>query len=79
MQVENLARFDKSLPGGAGATTIHNLTGGGKVFEAQVMGKVPGSYAIYEKQVDAAGRTTLFRITTVGPDGTLIQIKQKFP
>jgi hypothetical protein len=65
------------LPAGAGETTIHDLPGGGKAFQAEVPGKVPGSKAIYEKQVDAAGKTQQYTKTTLAPAGNVVHVKDK--
>jgi hypothetical protein len=53
------------------------LPGGGKVFQAEVPGRVPGSRAIYEKQVDAAGRTVQYTKTTYDPAGNIPHVKDK--
>ena len=37
--------------------------------------RVPGSYAVCDKQVDASGKAIRTTKTTVGPDGELIHIK----
>ena len=76
-QAANLARFEKKLPAGAGETTIPDLPGGGKAFQAEVPGKVPGSKAIYEKQVDAAGKTQQYTKTTLAPAGNVVHVKDK--
>lgn len=76
-QAANLARFEKKLPAGAGETTIHELPGGGKAFQAEVPGKVPGSKAIYEKQVDSSGKTQQVTKTTVDPKGEIVHVKDK--
>jgi hypothetical protein len=76
-QMANLGRFEKKLPTGAGETAIHDLPGGGKAFQAEVLGKVPGSKAIYEKQVDAAGQTQQYTKTTLDPAGKVVHVKDK--
>ena len=43
----------------------------------RVPGRVPGSYAVYEKVVDAAGKTIDVTKTTFAPDGTIVHIKNK--
>jgi len=40
-------------------------------------GKVPGSSAIYEKQIDAAGKTTQYTKTTYDPAGDIVHVKDK--
>ncbi|MEW6533773.1 MAG: hypothetical protein AB1473_23285 [Thermodesulfobacteriota bacterium] len=78
LQLQNLQRFEKRLPAAASETEIYKLPGGGRVFRAEVPGKVPRSKAIYEKRVDAAGRTTGYTKTTVDPEGKVVHVKDKF-
>ncbi|UFP96417.1 RHS repeat-associated core domain-containing protein [Gloeobacter morelensis] len=79
-QAKNLGRFNKSLPRNAGATKIYNLPNGGKAFQATSPARnIPGSYAIYEKQIDAIGRTLNYTITTIAPNGSVVKIATKFP
>jgi hypothetical protein len=75
-QASNLARFIKKLPAGNTGATVDNL-GDGFLFTSKVPGNVPGSCAIYQKSVDAAGDTTSFLKTTFDPDGHIIHIKDK--
>ena len=76
-QAANLARFNKKLPAAARETVVSDLADGAKSFRAEVPGRVPGSKAIYEKTVDAAGKTTKYTKTTVDPKGNLVHIKEK--
>ena len=76
-QAANLSRFVKKLPRGAGETKIRNLPGGGKAFQAEVPGRVPGSRAVYEKRVNYAGRTTGYTKTTYDPAGNIVHTKDK--
>ncbi|MEM7050378.1 MAG: RHS repeat-associated core domain-containing protein [Acidobacteriota bacterium] len=76
-QAKNLARFNKKLPRGAEKTTVRDLPGGGKAFKAEVPGRVPGSKAVYEKQINAAGETVGFTKTTLDPAGKIVHIKDK--
>jgi hypothetical protein len=79
-QIENLARFQQRLPKSASSVRIYNLPNGGKVFQADVPAKnILGSFATYEKQVDANGTTILYTKTTYAPDGRIVHIKQKYP
>jgi RHS repeat-associated protein len=72
----NLLRFEKKLPANVSATRIFNLPGGGKAFQADSASKnIPGSFAQYEKQVDAAGKTLQYTKTTFGPRGEIIKDK----
>jgi RHS repeat-associated protein len=76
-QHANLKRFNKKLPANATPTKVHDLPGGGKAFQAESAGKVPGSKAIYEKQVDAKGKTTQYTKTTLNPKGKAVHVKDK--
>jgi hypothetical protein len=76
-QDANLGRFKDSLPNGAGPVSFHELPNGGVAFQSTVPGQVPGSYAIYEKQVDAEGVTVQFTKTTVDPHGRIVHTKDK--
>ncbi|MDB4913025.1 MAG: hypothetical protein JWM95_669 [Gemmatimonadetes bacterium] len=76
-QAANLARFEKKMPNGASATRTFNLPLGGKAFQSEVPGRVPGSKAIYEKQVDASGTTMQYTKTTVDPSGNIVHVKDK--
>ncbi|MCS0588933.1 hypothetical protein ACFQ09_11580 [Massilia norwichensis] len=40
-------------------------------------GKVPGSSALYEKQIDSAGKTIQYTKTTTAPDGAIVHVKDK--
>ena len=75
-QGKNLQRFEKNLPSAAGETAIHDLPAGGKAFQAEVPGNVAGS-AVYEKQVDAAGKTMEYTKTTLDPSGKPVHVKDK--
>jgi RHS repeat-associated protein len=77
-QLENLARFKKKLPSNATPTKIYDLPNGGKAFQANSPSKnIPGSFAQYEKQVDASGKTMQYTKTTFGPNGEIIHVKDK--
>jgi hypothetical protein len=76
-QAANLSRFVKKLPRGAGEPSIRDLPSGGKAFQAEVPGRVTGSKAIYEKQVDASGRTIQYTKTTYDPAGNIVHVKDK--
>jgi RHS repeat-associated protein len=76
-QAKNLARFERKLPAGAGQVQVRSLPDGGQIFRAEVPGKVPGSKAVYEKRVDASGKTTGFTKTTIDPQGKVVHTKDK--
>lgn len=75
-QVANLARFNKKLPAGNSGTAVDTL-GDGVLFTSTVPGRVPGSSAVYQKFVDAAGKTISYLKTTFDPRGKIIHIKDK--
>lgn len=75
-QASNLNRFNKKLPSGNTGTAVDTL-GDGVLFTSQVPGRVPGSSAIYQKSVDAAGTTSSYLKTTFDPAGNIIHIKDK--
>jgi len=75
-QASNLARFNKKLPAGNTGTAVDTL-GDGVLFTSKVPGRVPGSSAVYQKSVDAAGNTSSYLKTTFDPKGNIIHIKDK--
>jgi RHS repeat-associated protein len=77
-QQANLDRYTKKLPNGHGPVSLEDLPGGGKAFASEVPGRVPGSKAIYRKEIDAAGRTTGYTKTTIDPQGQIVHTKKKF-
>ena len=46
-------------------------------MQATSPGKVTGSKAVYEKQIDATGKTTQYTKTTYDPEGNIVHIKDK--
>ena len=49
------------------------------MFQSEVPGRIPGSKAVYEKQVDARGVTISHTKTTYAPNGSIVHVKQKYP
>lgn len=79
-QSANLARFQRRLPQNASPVRIYALPNGGKAFQADVPARnITGSFATYEKQVDAVGITILYTKTTYSADGRIVHVKQKYP
>ena len=77
-QANSLARFVKKLPRNAKDNlSIQALPNSGVAIQALSLGKVPGSSAIYEKQVDAWGQTIQFTKTTYDQNGDMIMVKDK--
>lgn len=78
--LSNYNRFLKSLPSGAGDTTITQLPDGSYQFSSDVPAtNIPGSYATYTKVVGPDGVTTTFYKTTIAPDGSVVSVKVKYP
>jgi RHS repeat-associated protein len=77
-QASNFGRYASKLPVKAEPPSIAQLGNGSVEFSARVPGEVPGSYATYTKTVDVAGNTVGYVKTTVGPDGSVISVKDKF-
>lgn len=78
-QAGNYRRYMKKLPAGAEEPTVTALPNGNVLFEAKVPGRVPGSYAIYSKQIDNTGKTVDYNKTTVDPQGKIVHVKNKMP
>jgi len=76
-QAANLARFVKKVPRGTGETSVRDLPSGGKVFQAEVPGRVPDSRPVYKKQVDSTGQTIQYTKTTYDPAGNIVHVKDK--
>jgi RHS repeat-associated protein len=75
-QAANFARFVNKLPAAAEPASVDAL-GDSVMFTAQVPGRVPDSYAIYQKIVNASGETTDYLKTTF-VNGNAIHTKTKF-
>lgn len=76
-QLSNFTRYTKKLPAGAEPSIITRGADGAVQLSTKVPGRVPGSYATYDKVVDASGTTIGYTKTTVAPDGTIVHIKDK--
>lgn len=46
-------------------------------MQATSPGRVPGSRAVYEKQIDASGKTNQYTKTTYDPQGNIVHVKDK--
>ena len=78
-QLANIGRFEKKIPANAKDTvSISRLPNGSISVKATSAGRVPGSSAVYEKRIDAAGNTTSYTKTTYDPGGNVVSIKDKF-
>jgi RHS repeat-associated protein len=77
-QAKNIQRFTSKLPANAkDSVTVKPLPNGGVAAQGVSPGKVPGSSALYEKQIDSAGKTIQYTKTTTAPDGTIVHVKDK--
>lgn len=57
-QLANIERFKNKIPANAKDSVVqHPLPNNGVAVQATSPGKVPGSSAVYEKQIDSAGQT----------------------
>ncbi|WP_428637242.1 hypothetical protein [Shewanella sp.] len=77
-QMKNINRFQKKIPANAKENIqTHQLPNDGVAVQATSPGKVSGSKAVYEKQIDAAGKTTQYTKTTYDPQGNIVHVKDK--
>ena len=78
-QIKSLKKFNKKFPN-TYDTKIYKLPNGSRAFQKKIQAKnISGSYAIYEKQINASGATIQFTKTTVSSDGAIVHVKQKAP
>lgn len=78
VQSANLARYMRKLPANSGDAVIVQRADGTIEYWSQSPGRVPGSYAVYVKKVNQAGRTIGYTKVTVDPSGDIVSIKDKF-
>lgn len=77
-QAANLQRFQKKIPANSkDSVELHKLPNGGVAAQARSPGKVPGSKAVYEKQIDVNGKTVQATKTTYDPEGNIVHVKDK--
>lgn len=61
------------------SATFKQLKDGNYLFEATSPAtNIPGSKAVYQKWVNAQGKTFKMLKTTYAPDGSVVHIKPKF-
>jgi RHS repeat-associated protein len=68
--------FSKAPKGSQSFTTVTEKNGTTK-FTYETPGRVPGAKAVYEKTVDAKGKTTSVTKTTHAPNGNVVHTKDK--
>ena len=77
-QAANLKRFQKKIPSNSkDSVELRELPNGGVAAQATSPGKVPGSKAVYEKQIDVNGKTVQATKTTYDPQGNIVHVKDK--
>ncbi|WP_204723351.1 hypothetical protein [Fastidiosibacter lacustris] len=77
-QAANLKRFQKKIPSNSkDSVELRELPNGGVAAQATSPGKVPGSKAVYEKQIDVNGQTIQVTKTTYDPQGNIVHVKDK--
>jgi len=77
-QAKNIGRFVKKAPANARDSIVaKKLPNGGVAVQATSPGRVPGSAAIYEKQIDGEGKTINMTKTTYDPEGNIVHVKDK--
>lgn len=74
----NLNRFQKKIPSNSkDSVELKELPSGGLAAQATSPGKVAGSKAVYEKQIDVNGETVQATKTTYDPQGNIVHVKDK--
>jgi len=77
-QLINVERFIKKLPANAkDNVSLQSLPNSSVAAQAVSPGRVPGSSAVYEKQIDATGTTIQYTKTTYDPAGNIVHVKDK--
>ncbi len=77
-QQKNIVRFKNKIPSNAKANIEkYCLPNDTIAIQATSPGKVPGSKAVYEKQIDANGTTIQYTKTTYDPQGNIVHVKDK--
>ncbi len=76
--LENFKRFANKVPQNARSNAgLDTTANGGYRFTATSAGNVPGSRAVYQKIVDAGGKTIGYLKTTIDPNGNIVHVKNK--
>jgi len=77
-QLKNVERFMGKVPANAKESfTVRALPNEGVAVQAVSPGRVPGSSAVYEKQIDATGKTIQYAKSTYDPAGNIVHVKDK--
>ncbi|WP_409523499.1 pre-toxin TG domain-containing protein [Nitrincola sp. MINF-07-Sa-05] len=77
-QAANVKRFIKKIPSNSKDNVqLRELPNGGVAVQAESPGKVLGSKAVYEKQIDVDGKTIQATKTTYDPQGNIVHVKDK--
>jgi hypothetical protein len=76
-QLDSLSRF-KGKGAGFKNPDVTKFSDGSVIYSTKVPARdIPGSYALYEKHVDAYGKKIKTNKITVGPAGEVVHIKPK--
>lgn len=79
-QQKNVKRFLDKIPSNVESIKVYVLPEGGVAVQANSCAQnIPGSFAQYEKQIDALGSTMSVTKLTVDADGKIIHLKVKYP
>ncbi|QDH80580.1 RHS repeat-associated core domain-containing protein [Echinicola soli] len=76
-QQQNLKRFLKKAPANSKTPKIRRLGNGNIQISVESPGKVPGSKAVYVKEVDSNGQTVRMYKVTSDPSGNIVHNKNK--
>jgi hypothetical protein len=77
-QQKNFERFKKKIPANAKENIeILMIPNDGIAVQATSSGKVAGSKAVYEKQIEVNGKTIQYTKTTYDPQGNIVHVKDK--
>lgn len=77
-QAKNLKRFVDKIPANSkDNVALKELPNGGVAAQATSPGRVPGSSAVYEKQIDSSGVTVQYTKTTYDQNGAIVHVKDK--
>jgi hypothetical protein len=76
-QLNNIKRFNKKIPANSKKSIEIEQAKDSLTVRATSPGNVPGSKAVYEKQMDINGVTTKYTKTTYDPKGNVVHEKNK--
>ena len=77
LQKKNIKRFLKKAPANSSRPQYKKLGNGNVQVSVESPGKVPGSKAVYVKEIDSTGTTVKMYKITRDPQGKLVHNKNK--